>query len=238
MSCNHTPIPLLSFPNEWEMIPIRHVSEPLVSVEKLGSEKVKAEPMYQKHGVPGALRSCFIREGVGERLLQAAALLPEPYTLLVWDGFRPYHVQEAIFKDYFNQLKIAHPDKKNDELMKLTKQYVSRPSNSRTAPSPHITGGSIDVTIAGPDGEVVEMGTGFDDFTARAATCYWEQKAQNETLENDERMALENRRLLFNVMRAAGFTNYREEWWHFDYGNQWWAGLTGAPSALYGVATL
>ena len=24
-------------------------------------------------------------------------------------------------------------------------------------------------------------------------------------------------------MEDAGFTNYEEEWWHFDYGNQNWA---------------
>lgn len=33
----------------------------------------------------------------------------------------------------------------------------------------------------------------------------------------------------------AGFINYPEEWWHFDYGNQFWAKLAG-KKAIYGAA--
>jgi hypothetical protein len=32
----------------------------------------------------------------------------------------------------------------------------------------------------------------------------------------------------------VGFTNYREEWWHFDYGNRFWAKLNGTDS-IYGA---
>ena len=44
---------------------------------------------------------------------------------------------------------------------------------------------------------------------------------------------MQNRRLLFNAMVDQGFTNYSEEWWHFDYGNQFWALINGVH-AIYG----
>ena len=36
-------------------------------------------------------------------------------------------------------------------------------------------------------------------------------------------------------MSDQGFTAYHEEWWHFDYGDQFWGLATGRP-AIYGAA--
>jgi hypothetical protein len=35
------------------------------------------------------------------------------------------------------------------------------------------------------------------------------------------------------ITGKAGFKNYEEEWWHFDYGNQRWSLYTNKP-AIYG----
>ena len=34
-------------------------------------------------------------------------------------------------------------------------------------------------------------------------------------------------------MIEQGFTSYAEEWWHFDYGDQFWGSITG-QDAIYG----
>lgn len=39
---------------------------------------------------------------------------------------------------------------------------------------------------------------------------------------------------LSGAMSIAGFVNYPHEWWHFSYGDQYWAWRTGVPTALYG----
>lgn len=44
-----------------------------------------------------------------------------------------------------------------------------------------------------------------------------------------------NRRLLYTVMVEAGFTNYPLEWWHYDYGDQFWGHLS-KRDAIYGLA--
>jgi D-alanyl-D-alanine dipeptidase len=36
-------------------------------------------------------------------------------------------------------------------------------------------------------------------------------------------------------MHELGFTNYPEEWWHFDYGNQFYAKIKD-KAAICGVA--
>ncbi|MED4919243.1 M15 family metallopeptidase, partial [Geobacillus thermodenitrificans] len=48
----------------------------------------------------------------------------------------------------------------------------------------------------------------------------------------------ENRKLLKSIMEKAGFTNYDEEWWHYDYGNQNWALKTGNEAIYGGVLEL
>lgn len=35
-------------------------------------------------------------------------------------------------------------------------------------------------------------------------------------------------------MTSVGFTNYPSEWWHYDYGDLFWAAEAGADCALFG----
>lgn len=50
------------------------------------------------------------------------------------------------------------------------------------------------------------MGTGYDEFTERAAATYMDLP---ETV-------LANRQLLQKIMSDAGFDVLPSEWWHFD----------------------
>ena len=68
----------------------------------------------------------------------------------------------------------------------------------------------------------------------------------SETLANNKSLqiakarveeARANRRLLHWLMVAEGFAGHPDEWWHFSYGDQLWAKLSGAPAALYGEAS-
>jgi D-alanyl-D-alanine dipeptidase len=35
-------------------------------------------------------------------------------------------------------------------------------------------------------------------------------------------------------MTSVGFTNYVDEWWHFDFGDQNWAWMSGSDHAIHG----
>ena len=97
--------------------------------------------------------------------------------------------------------------------------------------SGHCTGSAVDLTIADDRGHYLEMGSGFDEPTERSYTYHYEK------MERPEGAALEarnNRRILLSLMSEMGFSNYPNEWWHFDYGNRRWAQRTGASKAIYG----
>lgn len=81
----------------------------------------------------------------------------------------------------------------------------------------------------------LEMGTVFDGVQPETATRFYEEL--EPTLRDEKgQQCLVNRRLLWNAMTVAGFSNYPDEWWHFDFGNQFDAARTGRQ-VIYGAAT-
>jgi D-alanyl-D-alanine dipeptidase len=84
------------------------------------------------------------------------------------------------------------------------------------------------------------MGAAFDETTPRSYTRYLEKKLEDEEiLKAEQKVALKNRRILYHAMTEAGFTNFPNEWWHFNYGNQPWAcrqPLEEPEPAFYGPA--
>ena len=47
----------------------------------------------------------------------------------------------------------------------------------------------------------------------------------------------DNRRLLYETMINAGFTNLPSEWWHYDYGTKFWGYFTGKKALYKGILT-
>jgi len=225
------PIPNQQLGN-WKIIPINECDEPLIALSPLRKRLgIEIEPVYFRQEVPGAIPESFVRESLVSKLERAKMLLPKGFNFIVWDAWRPLSAQQALFDKFKYQILSENPDIDNDDLLKRTSVYVSLPSADPLKPSPHNTGGAIDLTIADRNGDLLEMGTDFDDFTNKAKTTFFEQ--DDVGLTEKERIYRENRRLLFSVMVSAGFTNYPEEWWHFDYGDQFWASISNSQNALY-----
>ena len=61
-------------------------------------------------------------------------------------------------------------------------------------------------------------------------------EAQLFLTRDEAEEARANRRLLHWLMTEEGFAGHPDEWWHFSWGDQMWAALTGAPHAHYGAA--
>ncbi|HEY1354661.1 MAG TPA: M15 family metallopeptidase [Ktedonobacteraceae bacterium] len=228
------PIPVLRPPTGWKSVAICECGEPLVALSVLHHARIMVEPEYFNKGLAHALEEVYVREGVAHRLAQVASQLPAGYFLLVWDAWRPLAVQQQLFDAEFQALQEQCPTLAEDEVRRRTEIYVSLPSCDRRRPSPHYTGGAVDLTLAGPDGRPVPMETGFDSFTRQSRTRALEERQEGgEHLSLEEEGWLHNRRLLYHTMVSCGFTNYCEEWWHFDYGDQFWGKVT-ATSARYG----
>ncbi len=206
-------------------MPIEPVDEPLVEVAAIGAA-VRDDPRYHAIGLPGARRANRVRQGVAERLERVALSLPDGVTLIVWDGWRAFATQRALYDGWAAELRAAHPDWSVDDIARETARYVSVPSIDPACPAPHVTGGAVDLTLGDGDGRPLDLGTPFDAFVPEAGAL---------ALEGTPGTARDHRRLLFWAMADAGFTAYVEEWWHFDFGDQFWGAITG-QAARYGPA--
>ena len=100
--------------------------------------------------------------------------------------------------------------------------FVSDPWSNAPVP-PHTTGGAVDLT-RGWRGAVLGLGTDFDAFLPDSAPAALEGEAGS--------IARDLRRLLASLLHAEGMTVIGSEWWHWSYGDQYWAARTGAPAAI------
>ncbi|GIH16232.1 M15 family metallopeptidase [Rugosimonospora africana] len=99
-------------------------------------------------------------------------------------------------------------------------------------PDPHHTGGAVDVTLCTGDGTELDLGSRvLDGPEASANACY--TAARNISIA-----ALRNRANLWTVLRREGLTNYPTEWWHWSYGDRYWALNNGVPNTLYAPVTV
>ena len=201
-------------------IPVLAVEEEMVdlaAVPRLAIDSRMAEPT-------GRFR--FVRESVAARLADAAASLPAGLTLLVVEGYRSPLLQRQIFEKHLEELRNMHEPMPPEELAILASRFVAPP----TGVPPHCSGAAVDLTLAQEGGPELEMGTEVNEGPEESdRRCY---SASLDIPEHCRR----NRGVLFKALRGQGLVNYPTEWWHWSYGDRYWALQTGAPAALYGLA--
>lgn len=211
------PIPPPRFDENVPVPPPQECGEPLVDLTG-ASPRLQYAASYRSRGVPHAPARCWLRKTAAAMLVQAAEALPPGWSLLVYDSLRPLAVQQALYDEFRERLRKQHPDYTEQQLAEAIDGFVALPRRDFLRPAPHTTGGAVDLTLC-RQGEPVPMGTGFDDFSPRAATRFLEEHPQDEAGQ----AALENRRLLYHFLTRRGFVNYKGEWWHFSYGDRAWA---------------
>lgn len=226
--------------------PIAHdgaaAQEPLVDVRDYGLSArnyyaLDRNPPYWGR-VPGAIDVVLVRRGVAERLAAIdLQLRDQGFALHLHDGWRPIEVQR-YFHDVWlpARLRERRPDLTGAALLEEVERYWAAPTIDESSPAPHATGGAVDLALTFADGEPLWMGSLFDDASALAHLDRFEHPpdADGDSFSDEEARA--NRRALYWTMRTAGFVGHPDEWWHFSYGDQTWAKVTGAPAALYGLA--
>lgn len=116
--------------------------------------------------------------------------------LLVKDAARPMSVQAAMFNS------VKGTPKAN---------YVANPARGGGL---HNFGLAVDITLADSEGRELPMGTPVDHLGEEANIDKEQQLVKDGVISETER---QNRLLLRSVMRRAGFTTIRTEWWHFNY---------------------
>lgn len=182
------------------------------------NDYIVVDMQYFKNKIPEATPICYLREEVYNMLLTAAKKLPKGYKLKVYDAWRPLNVQKYLYNFYRDNIIKSFSHLPPSEIEKIVSGFVSVPSENKLTPPVHTTGGAVDVTIVDKNGDELDMGTVFDAFEESANTYFFEESKYEQIKTN--------RRLLYNTMISVGFTNLPSEWWHYDYGDAFWALLT------------
>jgi len=196
-------------------IPIADVGEPLVDISTfsaLAIDRTRAR-VQQLSDNPFQLRS-----GVADRIVRAQACLPGGFQLQVKEGWRPIWVQKQLWQKSLDDLRASRPDLTGEDLTRENTRFTAPPDSA----PPHSTGGAVDLVLA-HHGEPADMGWGFNQPGEGSRTDYPVPGS-----------ARRNRDVLATAMDAAGFINYPAEWWHWSYGDRYWAFQTSGEAALYG----
>lgn len=194
-------------------------------------------PYWQR--VDGATDKLWLRQSVAEKLSALnARIAGAGLELFLFDAWRPRAVQ-AYFHDVWMPKELQRRDSslQGAALTEEVERYWAAPTDSAQSPAPHATAAAIDLTLRWKGGDALWMGSLFDDVTALAHRDRFENlDAGNFSFSDQEARA--NRRLLHWLMVEQGFAGHPDEWWHFSWGDQMWAALTGVSAAHYGEATI
>ena len=211
---------------------IQENNEKLVRIQANQHPRIFTNPFYYSQQIPNSLKDIYLRETTYKKVKEAIQLLPNQYSLILFDGYRPLQVQQYLFDHYYEEMRKKYAHFTANQILSETLKYVAFPTINHNRPAPHLTGGAVDLTLGDLEGNPLIMGTDFDEMSEKSTTDYFEVHSG----VNDE--ARKNRRLLYNCMREVGFTNYSAEWWHYDYGNFMWAKRLGREYAIYGALNI
>lgn len=169
--------------------------------------------------------------------------------LYVEDALRPYKLQKKLYEEVFPALiKKQNPGISDEELESRLQELIAKPSKDEDRPSPHATGGAVDVilryrqnTLDYVQGSEVPVGHVDGDTSRRVYPDYFEHGPPRS---KKEIVAQRNRRAFYAIMTGEAFGIDTQlqvnptEWWHWSYGDQMWAKLSDQPTALYGQADI
>lgn len=166
--------------------------------------------------------SRWVRAPLLERLHDAASALPGDLRLALNEGYRRPSVQRRIFERYCDRLRELEPDADDAHIRRLASRHIAPPGAA-----PHTAGAAADVVLTTPEGVLLDVGCPIDATPEESGgRCY----TAHPDVSGE---ALLLRTTLGDALAGAGLVNYPTEWWHWSFGDRYWALVTGAPRALF-----
>jgi D-alanyl-D-alanine dipeptidase len=162
-----------------QILPTTHTVE--LSIDYATANNFTGKSVYQN-------ANCYLHPEA-EKLLRKAINLAHALsmTFKIFDAFRPSEAQKILWD---------HTPDPN---------FIANPSRG----SPHSRGAAVDLTLIGPSGQALNMGTPFDAFTPKSHHGNTEISSE----------AQRNRAILIGIMTTAGWDFYQNEWWHYQLFN-------------------
>lgn len=166
----------------------------------------------------------YARKAVADKLVEAVQYLPYEYDFYIKEAYRALSQQTESFNKVLKHYSEEYPELNEEELYRETCKYVAPPECA-----PHPTGAAIDITLMDKKGNELDLGTPFN------ATPKETENATSFDSNKISESAKENRQILKHALEKVGFSNYPPEWWHWSYGDKYWAYMNNQPNAFYKV---
>ena len=165
--------------NKKDMVILDHeVEDIVIDLKYATTDNIVGKQVYETN-------TAYLRRGTADKLNKAnQLLLKKGCRIKIWDAYRAQKYQQILYDNAAN------------------KYYFMDPKIG----SVHTRGSAVDITLVNSDGEELDMPSGFDEMSTKAARTY--TKATPEQKKN----AL----LLENAMKSCGFIPLQKEWWHFE----------------------
>lgn len=169
---------------------------------------------------PGMIPLC--RLTVARMAQSAAERLPQGVYLGVIDAWRPLSRQQRIHDWMVRCATEAFPNLPHAQIMRKANRWAA--PTTHKAPPGHCTGAALDVWLVDEAGNQLDVTSPFDRFSSSATYTFGLSEEAHR-----------NRMMLVETMLEVGFSNCRDEWWHYSYGDAGWAVRLGKPEAIYGL---
>lgn len=189
--------------------------EPLVDLAIVAPDVVILRPQV----IP------YLRKTAAEMLREASKSLAPDYKIGVIDAFRPFHRQVKIYEFMTACALEVWPDLDYAQLRRRVNRFVA--PFDQPAPPGHCTGAAVDVYLLDAQREELDVCSPYNRFSSAPTYSFGLTEGAHR-----------NRTILVEAMLKSGFSNCRDEWWHYSYGDAGWAVREGLSECPYGLVTL
>lgn len=206
-------------------VPIIENHDPMINVTK--HPEIVYGPSPE---IPNNTDYTKMRKTVYEKLKQAQSLLPKSLRFCLYESYRSLQLQKTLFDTRYEKVRNQYPEWSHEQIFTETTRLVSPVVNldGSTNIPPHSTGAAIDVYLIDEQGEAIDMGIHPKD---------WMDDLDGSLSLTDAQIisekAKQNRRIMSNALESVGFVNYGYEYWHWSYGDRYWAYYKHKAHAIY-----
>lgn len=209
-------------------IPINENLEPFIDLKDYKTIAFGSSPE-----IPNNTDYTKMRRSVYNKLIEAQKMLPDGLKLCIYEGYRSLNLQEHLFNNRYDEVKKQHPNWSHKDIFIETTRLVAPVVNldeSHNIP-PHATGGAIDVYLINGKREVVDMGICVEDWMKDLDGSI----SQTNSVKISDQAKM-YRNIMSSVLTKVGFVNCPTEYWHWSFGDRYWAYHKKNEYAIYGIA--
>ena len=195
------------FEGEILKVPAQIIDEPIIDIRNFEYKFVLAE----------RLKDFRTRKVMAEKLSRISQkILLRGLGIKIYELYRPLSQQKKEFDQIWGEIAAKNPGLAEAELWAKVTEFVADP---KLCP-PHSTGGAVDLVLYDlASGKEVEMGSPINAIDEKAALFCPDISPEAQS----------NRALLLEMMLSEGLAPMCTEWWHYSYGDAYWAAIYDKP---------